>query len=99
MEPATTPGDDAQPVGQPLRGPTVSKAVRRAFQRADVHSAQQGSHILRRTLATRLLQRGAGIKLIADVLRHRSLDTTRNYTRVDMAALRRVALPWPEERP
>ena len=84
-----------QPVGQPLRGPTVSKAVRRAFQRADVHSAQQGSHILRRTLATRLLQRGAGIKLIADVLRHRSLDTARNYTRVDLAALRPVALPWP----
>ena len=88
-----------QPVGQPLLGPTVSKAVRRAFQRADVHSAQQGSHILRRTLATRLLQRGASIKLIADVLRHRSLDTTRNYTRVDLAALRPVALPWPEVRP
>ena len=87
-----------QPVGQRLRGPTVSKAVRRAFQRANVHSAQQGSHILRRTLATRLLQRGASIKLIADVLRHRSLDTTRNYARVDLAALRRVALPWPEVR-
>jgi len=87
------------PVGRPLRGDTVSHVVGRAFQHAGLHPAQQGSHILRRTLATRLLERGATIKLIADVLRHRSLDTARNYTRVDLRMLRRVALPWPEVRP
>ena len=87
------------PVGQPLRGRSVSNAAGRAFRRAGLHIARPGSHILRRTLATRLLQRGAGIKLIADILRHRNVDTTRNYARVDLAALRPVALPWPEVRP
>jgi integrase/recombinase XerD len=34
---------------------------------------------------------------VADVLRHRSLDTTTIYTKVDLPRLARVAAPWPEE--
>jgi site-specific recombinase XerD len=42
-----------------------------------------------------LLQGGTSLKAIADVLRHRSIDTTLIYTKVDLPQLSRVALPWP----
>jgi site-specific recombinase XerC len=35
------------------------------------------------------------MKEIADVLRHRSLDTSAIYTKVDFSRLASVALPWP----
>jgi hypothetical protein len=38
------------------------------------------------------------MKEIADVLRHRSLDTSAIYAKVDLLALGAVALPWPEVR-
>jgi site-specific recombinase XerD len=41
-------------------------------------------------------QRGAALKEIADVLGHRSIDTTAIYNKVNLTALRMVALPWPE---
>jgi site-specific recombinase XerD len=45
-----------------------------------------------------MLCKGASLKEIADVLRHRSLDMTAIYARVDLPALRSVATPWPEVR-
>jgi site-specific recombinase XerD len=44
-----------------------------------------------------MLRHGASIKDIADVLRHRSLDTTAIYTKVDLPRLATVAAPWPQE--
>ena len=55
----------------------------------------RGVHILRHTLATRLHRRGTGLKAIADVLGHRSLDTTARYARINYGELRQAALPWP----
>jgi site-specific recombinase XerD len=49
-------------------------------------------------LATRLLRAGATLKEIADILGHRSIDTTAVYAKVDLARLARVSLPWPEVR-
>jgi site-specific recombinase XerD len=46
-------------------------------------------------MAARLLSRGATLKVIADILRHRSFDTTRVYAKINLPALRSVALPWP----
>ena len=46
-------------------------------------------------IATHLVQRGTPFKVIADLLRHRSLNTTAIYAKVDLPALKRVALPWP----
>ena len=46
-----------------------------------------------------MLQRGAGLKQIADVLGHRSIQTTAIYAKVDLPSLATVALPWPEVRP
>ena len=56
-----------------------------------------GTQILRHTAATRMLHHGSSIKEVADVLRHRSLDTTTIYTKVDLPRLAAVAAPWPQE--
>jgi site-specific recombinase XerD len=45
-----------------------------------------------------MLRAGASLKDLADVLRHRSLDTTMIYTKVDLVRLAAVALPWPGAR-
>jgi site-specific recombinase XerD len=52
-------------------------------------------HILRHTLASRLLDTGGTLKEVADVLRHRHLDTTLIYAKVDLNRLGGVVMPWP----
>ncbi len=83
----------------PLRGFVNSSAiysmVRRAFDRAGIHPAQQGPHILRHSLATNMLRKGASLGEIGEILRHRDLSTTQIYAKVDLEALRRIAQPWP----
>ncbi len=54
-----------------------------------------GSHILRHSLATNLLEKGAPLNEIADTLRHRSRTTTLKYARLDVEGLRTIARPWP----
>lgn len=54
-----------------------------------------GTHILRHTAASRLLRAGVDLKRIADILGHRSIDTTATYAKVDVGRLTAVALPWP----
>jgi site-specific recombinase XerD len=73
----------------------VRNAVRYAAKRCGLQDRIRGTHVLRHTLASRLVQRGARFKDIADLLRHRNLDTTTIYAKVDLPALARVALPWP----
>jgi integrase len=77
----------------------VRIAVRRAYARAGLDPRLTGTHILRHTAATRLLRAGASMKEIADVLRHRCLDTSAIYSKVDRTALQGVALAWPEVQP
>jgi site-specific recombinase XerD len=50
-----------------------------------------------RTLATKLLNNGSSLKDIADILRHRCIDTTTIYTKIDLPNLTQVSLPWPME--
>jgi integrase/recombinase XerD len=42
-----------------------------------------------------MLRRGASLTEIGQVMRHRDPNTTRLYAKVDLSALREVALPWP----
>jgi site-specific recombinase XerD len=74
---------------------TVSTIVRRALRRAGVSSPTKGAHLLRHSLATGMLQRGGTMGEIAEVLRHRSLQTTEIYAKVDIAGLVTLAQPWP----
>jgi site-specific recombinase XerD len=81
------------PYDQPIGPGVVQRAVREAYQRCGW--AHSRVHILRHSLASRLLRQGAPLKEIADLLRHRSLDTATIYTKVDGRRLEAVALPWP----
>lgn len=68
----------------------------RALRRAGISDiAHRGSHIFRHSLATELLRSGAALTQISQVLRHKDLDTTRIYAKVDLASLRTLSLPWP----
>jgi integrase len=87
------------PVGTAISRGLIAAAMRRAFARVEGCSQWAGTHVLRHTAATRLHRHGASLKEVADLLGHLSLDTTAVYTKVDLPALARVALPWPEEQP
>lgn len=63
--------------------------------RAGVDSARKGAHLFRHTLATDLLRQGASLDEIGELLRHKSPNTTSLYAKVDLIALRTLALPWP----
>jgi integrase/recombinase XerD len=79
-------------------GPTtVCRIVEQALKRAGLNPPQRGAHLLRHSLATALLRRGASLQEIGDVLRHRHPATTQIYAKVDVAALQALAQPWPEE--
>ncbi len=73
----------------------IRNAVRYAAERCGLQERVRGTHIFRHTMACRMAQGGAPFKEIADLLRHRSLDTTTIYAKVDLPSLQRVALPWP----
>jgi len=77
---------------QPIRAELIGDVVQRACLRAGI--AHVGPHRLRHALARELLRKGAGLRTIAQVLRHQDLATTALYAKVDMATLREVALPW-----
>ena len=67
----------------------VIKALRR------IGVATGGAHVLRQTAATQMLRHGSSLAEVAHVLRHRSVDTTAIYTKVDRDALRRLCRRWP----
>ncbi len=72
----------------------ICQIVRRAITRAGIELDFTGSHQLRHALAVDMLRQGVSLTEIGQVLRHRSPDTTRRYAKVDIEALREVALPW-----
>lgn len=73
----------------------VGSIVRNALQRAGVDAPHMGSHQFRHALAVRMLREGASLPEIGDLLRHRSPMATSIYAKVDLVALRALALPWP----
>lgn len=76
---------------------TVSVLVDRAFSRARVTRPSRGAaHLLRHSVATSMLRHGASLHEIAALLRHRSIETTQIYAKVDVMALSTIAQPWPE---
>jgi integrase/recombinase XerC len=81
------------PRDQPIGSDLVRKAIRQAYARAGLPYTR--AHLLRHTMASRLLEGGSSLKEVADVLRHRSLNTTLIYAKLDSKNLAAVALPWP----
>jgi integrase/recombinase XerD len=84
------------PRGRVLGRNGAGTGIRRAFQRAGIDAPCKGPHSLRHTVASRMVANGASLKHVADVLRHRSLDSAFIYTHIDLPTLRAVAMPWPQ---
>jgi integrase len=78
---------------EPIATGTVSSTVRRACRRAGI--AEVGPHRLRHTVACEMVKAHVPLVEIAEVLRHKSLQSTAIYARVDLDTLRELAAPWP----
>jgi site-specific recombinase XerD len=84
------------PIGG-FAGPSaIASIVGNALERSGVEAPTKGAHQFRHALATQMLRRGASLSEIGDILRHRSPETTTIYAKVDLDALRTIAVPWPE---
>ena len=81
---------------EPISSGVVATIVRRACRRAGV--PEIGPHRLRHTAATEMLRAHCSLEEIAQVLRHRQLESTAHYARVDRDSLRPLAMPWPGSR-
>jgi site-specific recombinase XerD len=83
----------------PVRGfmgrGAIYSVVQRAFDRAELHPSHKGPHTLRHSLATNMLRKGASLYEIGEILRHRDIDNTQIYAKVDLEALSKIAQPWP----
>jgi integrase/recombinase XerD len=83
-------------------GTSINEIVHKALKRSRLEMPAKGigAHVLRHSLATAMLRRGASLNEIGQVLRHRSANTTAIYAKVDIEGLRSIARPWPmESRP
>ena len=78
---------------EPVGPDVVRNVVRAAYRRCGLPYTRV--HILRHTLASHLLNSGGTLKEVADILRHRELDTSLIYAKVDITRLAAVAMPWP----
>jgi site-specific recombinase XerD len=74
---------------------TVARIVLTRLQSAGVSIERGGAHLLRHSLATRLVEQRRPIKEIADLLGHRNIDATSLYVKVALPQLVDVALPFP----
>ena len=83
----------------PIRGflsqCAIGSIIRHALQRAGIQAPTTGAHQFRHALATQMLRHGASLTEIGEVLRHRHPQTTTIYAKVDLQALRTLALRWP----
>jgi integrase/recombinase XerD len=84
------------PVGPFKCASPVSRIVRKRLRRGGVELGRiAGAHLLRHSLATQLVGRRRPINEVADLLGHRSINTTALYVKVAASQLAEVALPFP----
>lgn len=75
----------------------VSSTAERAIRRAGVEAPSLGAHLFRHSAATAWLRQGLTLQAIGTLLRHRDVDTTAIYAKVDVDLLSQIAMPWPVE--
>ena len=73
----------------------ISKIAKRFLAEIGVQRLRLGARCFRHTVATQMVRRGASFQQAADVLGHKSLQSTAIYAKLDDQTLRQVALPWP----
>lgn len=77
---------------RPITSAVVSVAVAKHLRCAGVKVHRAGAHTLRHTCVQRLVDAEFSLKTIGDYVGHRSTASTKIYTKVDIAALREVAM-------
>jgi len=82
----------------PLAQGAVTSVAGRALRDAGI-SGEGAAHLLRHTAACGVLAAGGGLAEAGQLLRHSGPEVTAVYARSDLAALRSIARPWPEEGP
>ncbi len=80
-------------------GHAVSHVARSALKRAGVRRPSSGAHVFRHTAACQMVRQDVDLESIAGVLRHRSIETTGIYAKVDRHLLEQVVQPWPQGAP
>ncbi|MGI9305648.1 MAG: tyrosine-type recombinase/integrase [Gammaproteobacteria bacterium] len=80
---------------RPITRYVVKSAAAQAIRRAGVEAPSFGAHVLRHSAATAMLREGTSLQVIGEVLRHRRIDTTAHYAKVDVGLLQQVTRPWP----
>jgi site-specific recombinase XerD len=81
--------------GEPMGREQVRGVMRRAYKRAGISESVTGTHILRRTVASKIYKKGCTLKMVADILGHECLESTAIYTKIDTEMLLQAAGMWP----
>jgi site-specific recombinase XerD len=81
----------------PLSRVAVSMRAKWCLRKAGIKVSRPGSHTLRHTCVQRLVDSGFSLKTIGDFVGHRTPDATKIYAKVNIEALRKVALGNGEE--
>jgi site-specific recombinase XerD len=81
--------------GEPMECGQIRRIVKETYGKANTGIKATGTHILRRTAATKIYNSGNSLKMTADILGHMSLESTTHYTKADMVNLQKVVSPWP----
>jgi site-specific recombinase XerD len=82
--------------GEPMGTSQIRGVVRRVYAKTGAQINSTGTHILRRTAASKIYNTGNSLKMTADILGHESLDSTAQYVKADINGLRQVAAQWPQ---
>ena len=78
------------------KGPRQSRFPITQDRRAGLNPASKGAHLLRHSAATQILRRGASLAEVGEVLRHRDMNTTAIYAKVDLPRLQTITRAWPQ---
>jgi integrase/recombinase XerD len=82
---------------RPVSSGVVSSIVNHALTNAGIKDPpSRGACLLRHSAATSMLRGGATLDAVSAMLRHRSLNMTVHYAKVDLPMLERIVQPWPE---
>lgn len=78
--------------GRRLTRQTVFEIVKRAAERAGLDPSEVSPHVLRHSAATHMIEAGADIRSVQELLGHANVNTTQVYTRVTPRHLREIYL-------